>query len=675
MVLDPPYPRMGLYGVVLGTGYPYVDAGGQIVQSEILHSARYPVVVLHASPLTEYRPEVLAALRAQRHGIHLYAYLQAHYIWPNNSPDSLVHIWTRIHHVVRNNDGFLYDRDGEWILDVNINLAKKNAAGRFVVAEELADLFHSAVYATGKWDGLFFDRMCQNIRYNQGPGDSIDFVRAGYPTFDAFEIAWKAGSDTLANRLRRLCGPDAILVGNCGYGAHYESFNGWMREDFPILNGGNWKQNMFREPGGYFYDERTYQAPRSNWISTWTANQGTPFSAEESRRVRLGLASASLGDSYASFCSRHYDASLPYMDWWYDEYAVNLQTGQCSAAPYHTGWLGRPLAPYTKMIWVGTNPDAVTNPGFETNVTSGWTFGSVIGSTLERDATTAAVGQASARIRCPVGGGTGATSMTTTSGISFFTAVPYAVTFYAKAAVPRTIQFAAVNGTPGPGLVWSTISIDTSWRRYQIEFTGSGTGQAQLTIRFGAMAGDVWLDDVHFQTGTQHCYRRDFDNGIVLINPSLQILTINLEKPYRRLLGIVDPIHNNGANSAQVILRPSDAVFLLRQPSDVVVDVPDGVGVRPGITWGAAGPNPFRDRVRFALTLEPADAAAPAEVSVYDVAGRRVRRLFHGPLEAGTHAFDWDGLDETGRRAAPGVYFVRARQGAFAISRKLFRIE
>ncbi len=674
-VLDPPYPRVGLYGVVLGTGYPYVDADGNIIPTEISNTARYPVAVLHASPLTEYRSDVLQAIRAENPSIHLYAYLQAHYIWPNSSPDSLVHIWTRIHHLVRNNDGFLYGRDGEWILDVNINLAKKDGSGRFIIAEGLADLFHDAVWATGKWEGLFFDRMCQNIRYIQGPGDSIDFVRAGYPTFDAFEIGWKAGSDTLANRLRRRCGPNAVLIGNCGYGAHYESFNGWMREDFPLLNGNSWTNNMYRVPGGYFHDEANFQAPRQNWISTWTINQATPFSAEEARRVRFGLASAALGEGFASFCTRHYDPAINYMDWWYDEYGVNVMTGQSASTLGRTGWLGRGLAPYTKVIWAGTNADAVTNPGFETNVTSGWTFGSVIGSTIERDVSTKAVGTASARIRCPVGGGTSATSMTTINSIPYSNSIPYAVTFYAKAAVPRTVQFAVVNGTPGPGLAWSTISLDTVWRRYQIQFTGVGFGPGALQIRFGAMAGDVWLDDVHFQSGTQHLYRRDFENGIILLNPSLEILTTSLERPFRRILGVVDPVHNNGTTAATFTLRPSDAIFLLKFEQEIKVDVPGIPRVQPGITWGAAGPNPFRDQVRFSFTLEPEDGSAPADLAVFDVAGRRVRQLYRGQLEPGTHAFDWDGMDAGGRRVAPGVYFVRARQGTLSASRKLFRVE
>jgi flagellar hook assembly protein FlgD len=43
---------------------------------------------------------------------------------------------------------------------------------------------------------------------------------------------------------------------------------------------------------------------------------------------------------------------------------------------------------------------------------------------------------------------------------------------------------------------------------------------------------------------------------------------------------------------------------------------------------------------------------------VFDLGGRLVRTLHRGPLAAGPHAFEWNGRDQAGRRAAAGVYFV-----------------
>ena len=51
--------------------------------------------------------------------------------------------------------------------------------------------------------------------------------------------------------------------------------------------------------------------------------------------------------------------------------------------------------------------------------------------------------------------------------------------------------------------------------------------------------------------------------------------------------------------------------------------------------------------------------AGVARLAVFDVLGRRVRRIFEGPRNAGEFAAQWDGRDETGRAAPAGVYFYR----------------
>jgi flagellar hook assembly protein FlgD len=46
-------------------------------------------------------------------------------------------------------------------------------------------------------------------------------------------------------------------------------------------------------------------------------------------------------------------------------------------------------------------------------------------------------------------------------------------------------------------------------------------------------------------------------------------------------------------------------------------------------------------------------------VSVYDVSGRRVRRLADRLFAAGHHELRWDGADDRGRALPRGVYFTR----------------
>lgn len=69
-----------------------------------------------------------------------------------------------------------------------------------------------------------------------------------------------------------------------------------------------------------------------------------------------------------------------------------------------------------------------------------------------------------------------------------------------------------------------------------------------------------------------------------------------------------------------------------------------------------ASPNPFSTTTRISyVTSRP----GPVEVTVYDVAGRRVRALEKRHESSGRHVVQWDGLDDRRRTAPTGVYFVR----------------
>ena len=76
--------------------------------------------------------------------------------------------------------------------------------------------------------------------------------------------------------------------------------------------------------------------------------------------------------------------------------------------------------------------------------------------------------------------------------------------------------------------------------------------------------------------------------------------------------------------------------------------------VKAGLS--ASTPNPFSDRTTFGVSL---DDPQPADVGVFDLAGRRVATIHHGMLPRGTSQMGWDGRRRDGSRAAGGIYFYR----------------
>jgi hypothetical protein len=570
------FPRLGMPGAIRGNGYPYLDSTGAVIPEILDAVARYDVLIMDVSPVTEYHPEILAGLRARNPGLTALGYVLGHDIWNAVQVDSLVHFPTRYNRLVRDLDGYLYNTRGEWYPTARVNIAKRDRTGRYVVAEAVANLFVDAVYNTGLWDGLFLDVFCDDIDWTQGGTDSIDYRRAGYSDYAAFRAAWKAGGDTLASILRRRCGSDAVLVGNCGQGTRYAWFNGWTRENFPLQNGGTWESNMFRVPGGYFTDDANHREPTCNVIFL-PIDDYQPYDPVDTRRVRLVLGSAALGQGVATVGpfsqAIHYP---PHVTWWYDEYAVDLATGRASTLPQHTGWLGRALGAWYQMVWVGPGPDAVTHPDFESGVTDGWWFGSnaVAPATLAHDTLESAVGRASARVtQTGVGAAPWYTTFATVSSLPVTAGLDYAATFYAKASKPRRITVAMA----APTVTYASLDVDlgTEWRRYQVVMRPRASANAQLHVHLAGDDGTVWLDDVHLQRGATSVYRRDFQNGIVLVNPSGSAQTVPLGQPFRRILGTVDPVVNDGGVVTQVTVPAADALFLIGHDTTPPVEVRD----------------------------------------------------------------------------------------------------
>lgn len=79
-------------------------------------------------------------------------------------------------------------------------------------------------------------------------------------------------------------------------------------------------------------------------------------------------------------------------------------------------------------------------------------------------------------------------------------------------------------------------------------------------------------------------------------------------------------------------------------------------------------PNPFSSDTQIAFDMPQAGAA---ELAIYSPDGRLVRTLMAGERSAGRQTVRWDGLDETGHKAAGGVYFYTLRAPGVEESRRM----
>jgi hypothetical protein len=576
------YPKLGLYGTVGRSlsawgspgvsAYPFLDTQGNVVDSVAAWHAKFDVVVLEASQTLE-RPDILHAIRRYNPTIKIIGFTDACQVWwvpmhySINYPDTLNCLRRKLWNAVVNTNGFLYSkrygdyynpnrsgRDPMWIASWwMVDLANP------ATVDSLVSILAHDVIGSGLYDGLFVDLISETITWSVGV-DSFDYERAGYHSVEAFVQAWKAGHRRYAAGLRAAAPPGFTITLNQAGPDEQELVNGGIREDFPYQGGGTWQKNMM----AVFEEEKTYLQPPAQWLNTLCYPCLDSLAANNRRKVRFGLGSATLCEAYHTISENDRPSRTQRWNWWYDEYAVDLATGSSSRKREDTGWLGPARGTWYQMIWAGTGPDAVTNSDFENSVTDGWGLWAhaSVAATVTQDTTTAAKGRASVRIRIPnAGAADWYTVFRTTGALAMQAGQSYSATFWAKASKPRNITISAA--VPGTSYVLSYLGVSTEWRQYQVILVPKAACVAQLYLSVAADDGDVWFDDVHFQEGATNLYRRDFQNGIVLVNPAARSLTTPLETSFRKILGTADRIVNDGSWVTEVTVPPSDALFLI----------------------------------------------------------------------------------------------------------------
>ena len=83
-------------------------------------------------------------------------------------------------------------------------------------------------------------------------------------------------------------------------------------------------------------------------------------------------------------------------------------------------------------------------------------------------------------------------------------------------------------------------------------------------------------------------------------------------------------------------------------------------------------PNPFARESQFSVSLATPTAS---EVTVFDLAGRRVTTLFRGTLPIGTSQLRWNARDDTGRRVHGGIYFYRLVLPGRTVTRRVVLLD
>jgi hypothetical protein len=222
-------------------------------------------------------------------------------------------------------------------------------------------------------------------------------------------------------------------------------------------------------------------------------------------------------------------------NWWYDELNFNLGYARGPAKEVKVGpSLGNTLVPGGDF-----ERTEVASPPW-------WLFVyPAIGyqATAQIDSSNPGAGNASARIDVTASAGTDWPVALIAGGAAVEKGKDYDFSFLARADKARTISLDAQKSSPNwTTYGWGQVQLSTKWKRYTFNFESTGTDpNAEIEFMFGSATGSVWIDDVHFYRHQPSIYRREFDNGLVLLNPTWQTRTVAAGSGWRRLTGSQAP--------------------------------------------------------------------------------------------------------------------------------------
>jgi hypothetical protein len=414
-------------------------------------------------------------------------------------------------------------------------------------------------------DGLFFDSFGTTIPqpYTDYLGNVVEISSKDDGVADnpaTLNAAWSAGEYGVVKTFRSLA-PGAYVSGHVldspADPKSLAAFNGTSLEFFTqsVREG----QSDF----GDLFD--LYQAWESQAVApTMTMIQACPpnqlsygygyhplnallpstieFAQSFYPNMRFGLGLSLMGNGFFGF---DFGDEAPPITWWYDEYDFNL---------------GTPTGP-AKQLGTTQPVNLLTNGDFESGL-SDWELnvfddGKAKATVAADPADPAPGSKYSALISIAHPGTVNWHIDLEQDKLPLSAGVEYQVQFWARASSPRVITVFSQGGEPNyPNYgLDAQIAIGTSWSLYLASFLAAATANdGRLEFWVGDVAGNVWLDRVQFSKAPPAVYRRDFTNGVVLLNGTPTPQTVTLGSGFKRYSGTQAPLY-------QYIVDDSDSAF------------------------------------------------------------------------------------------------------------------
>ena len=138
-------------------------------------------------------------------------------------------------------------------------------------------------------------------------------------------------------------------------------------------------------------------------------------------------------------------------------------------------------------------------------------------------------------------------------------------------------------------------------------------------------------------------------------------------------------VNGDGATDLVVLGRsieggPGGAFVFLNQGVPAATAIAAETVATPAVfVLGANYPNPFNPATTIPLVVP--SGAKDVDLTIYNVLGQPMQRIWTGSLPAGEHRLTWNGRDVHGQPVAAGVYVYRLQVGDQTRTRKMVKLE
>jgi len=474
-----------------------------------------------------------------------------------------------------------------WLL--NLSTMSPKAIINPEIGEERWDEYNARVAAellsNPNWDGILLDRTDpdQSWLVEGSTARTIDPDQSNtlLTDYSEFDRTWNEGLRIYESKLRNMVGEDKIIFVNWGLD-NYNLINGNNYEGFPLDNSDSyndtWHQTVFGtipKVGSYREWMVKGQSPNLTMIETYEDDSGPEATSDGSysnpnddprfvpnyQKMRFGLATALLNDGYFSYeinTNGHGHLGLL----WFDEY---------DNAGQGNGYLGFPLDSAYKAVDIHLGKNILSGGDFEGEADLGkwvswYEYDNHAAFLLDRRESIS--NNTSVRIEILETLGVDWEISLSYDQLDVSLDTEYTLSFWAKADRNRSISSWVMEaGDPWRNyLEFSYAQLTTEWQYYEFASVAKNSDPlAMFQFALGSETGSVWLDDVKLQEGNRDVWRRDYEEGIVLVNATASSKTIDLNGEFRKIKGLQVPEINDGSIVSHIKLQPYDGIILLRK--------------------------------------------------------------------------------------------------------------